>query len=165
METKNVPDFRGLRKSVRLHRPRLALENPAVLWNPQKMVSLIVALYENTECCVRTHDGNTRYFRIMSGVKQGCVLSPLLFVLVIDYVLRDCTGFGIQIGEAKKLANLDFADDIALIESSKNKLQYLLNTIPKKVGYLGLKVKIEKTKSMALTDSPLNIKRRSSTIK
>ncbi|XP_065572893.1 uncharacterized protein LOC136035210 [Artemia franciscana] len=72
------------------------------LWNilryygiPEKLVSLIIALYENTECCVRTHEGNTRYFHIMSGVKQGCVLSPLLFVLVIDYVLRDCTGFGI----------------------------------------------------------------------
>ena len=131
---------------------------------PEKIVSLIVALYENTECCVRTQDGNTRYFRIMSGVKHGCVLSPLLFVLVIDYVLRDCTGFSIQIGEAKKLADLDFADDIAMMERNKAKLQDLLNTIRENARRLGLKINTEKTKSMATTNSPLDMKCGDSTI-
>ena len=131
---------------------------------PEKIVSLIVALYENTECCVRTQDGNTIYFRIKSGVKQGCVLSPLLFVLVIDYVLRDCTGFGIRIGEAKKLADLDFADDIALMERNKAKLQDLLNTIRENASRLGLKINTEKTMSMATTDYPLDMKCGDSTI-
>ena len=105
-----------------------------------------------------------RYFRIMSGVKQGCVLSPLLFVLVLYYVLRDCTGFGIQIGEAKKLADLDFADDIALMERNKAKLQDLLNTIRENTSRLGLKINTEKTKSMATTDSSLDMKCGYSTI-
>ena len=39
-----------------------------------KLVSLIIALYENTECFARTHEGNTRYFSIMAGVKHGCIL-------------------------------------------------------------------------------------------
>ena len=53
--------------------------------------------------------------RIMSSVRQGCILSPILFVLVFDYILFDCTGFGIQTGEGKRLADLDFSDDIVLI--------------------------------------------------
>ena len=135
------------------------------LWNilryygiPEKLVSLIIALYENTECCVRTHEGNTRYFHIMSGVKQGCVLSPLLFVLVIDYVLRDCTGFGIQICDNKRLADLDFADDITLMEANKERLQDLLEVIREKASLLGLKINSDKTKSMATSDSPLGLK-------
>ena len=123
------------------------------LWNilryygiPEKLVSLIIALYENTECCVRTHEGNTRYFHIMSGVKQGCVLSPLLFVLVIDYVLRDCTGFGIQICDNKRLADLDFADDITLIEANKERLQDLLEVIRRESESFGTKDQLGQNK-------------------
>ena len=118
-----------------------------------KIVALIVALYENTECCARTQEGYIRYFCIMSGVKQGCILSPFLFALVPDFILANCTGFGIQIGEGKQLADLDFADDIALMESNKTKLQDLLDTIRENAGRHGLKINTEKTKIMATTNS------------
>jgi hypothetical protein len=125
---------------------------------PEKLVSLLIALYENTEFCVRTNEGSTRYFHIKSGVKQGCVLSPLLFVLVIDYVLRDCTGFSIQLRDNKLLADLDFVDDIILMETKKKKLQDLLDVIREKASLIGLKVNSGKTKSMATSDSPLDIR-------
>jgi len=46
---------------------------------------------------------------------------PLLFVLVIDYALQDCSGFGIQICDNKQFADLDLADNITLIEANKRK--------------------------------------------
>ncbi|XP_065580172.1 uncharacterized protein LOC136040034 [Artemia franciscana] len=72
--------------------------------------------------------------------------------------------FGIRIGEVKKLADLDFADDIALMERNKAKLQDLLNTIRENASRLGLKINTEKTKSMATTDYPLDMKCGDSTI-
>ena len=54
-----------------------------------------MTLYKESECCVRTEYGETRFFKILSGVEQGCVLSPFLFVLEMDYVLRQVSGFGV----------------------------------------------------------------------
>jgi len=68
-------------------------------------------------------------FSIISDVKQGCVLFLLLFILVIDYVLRDCTAFGMQIYDNNRLSDLDFADDITLIETNKERLQELLDVL------------------------------------
>ena len=99
---------------------------------PDKLVSQIIALYKNTECCIQTHKENARYISIISGVKQGCVLSPLLFVLVIVYVLQDCTGLGIQICYNKRLADLDFADNITLSKANNERLQELLDVIQEK---------------------------------
>ena len=97
-----------------------------------KIVELIIALYKETECCVRTEDGVTRYFKIMTGVKQGCVLSPLSFTVVMDYVLRQSTGCGVNVNN-KQLADLDFTDDIVLLEHAKDQLQLLFDEISEKV--------------------------------
>ena len=54
---------------------------------PEKLVALIMVLYKDSECCVKTTEGRTRYFRVLFCVKQGCVLSPFLFPLAIDHLL------------------------------------------------------------------------------
>ena len=68
---------------------------------PDKLVKMIMAIYEDSECCVRTENGDIRFFKIMSGVKQGCVLSPFLFVIVMDYILRQSSGCGVKIRAVK----------------------------------------------------------------
>ena len=89
---------------------------------------MIMALYEDSECCVRTENGDTRFFKIMSGVKQGCVLSPFLFVIVMDYILRQSSGCGVKIS-SRQISDLDFADDVVLLEEAKQRLQLLLDAI------------------------------------
>ena len=69
-----------------------------------------MALYEESECCVHTKNGDIRFFKIISGVKKGCVLSPFLFVIVMDYILRESSGCGVKIS-SQKIFNRDFADD------------------------------------------------------
>ena len=81
---------------------------------PDKLVKMIMALYEDSECCVRTENGDTRFFKIMSGVKQGCVLSPFLFVIVMDYILWQSSGCGVKIS-SQQISDMDFADDVVLL--------------------------------------------------
>ena len=115
---------------------------------------MIIALYEELEFCVKTENGTTRFFKIMSGVRQGCVLSPMLFIVIMDNALRFASGYGVKVSN-KQLFDLDFADDFVLLEESKERLQQLLDTITENADNVGLKINIDKSKSMAITTSPL----------
>ncbi|XP_065557625.1 uncharacterized protein LOC136025523 [Artemia franciscana] len=87
---------------------------------PPKIVELTIALYKETECCVRTENGVARYFKIMTGVKQGCLLSPLLFTIVMDYAIRQSTGYGVNVNRRFQTSRLDFAYDTVLLEDAKD---------------------------------------------
>ena len=54
---------------------------------PDKIVNVMKAIYKNTKCCIRLGERNTKEFDIVTGVRQGCILSPFLFILVIDYII------------------------------------------------------------------------------
>ena len=74
------------------------------------MVSAIEKIYHNSKCCIRTEDGCSDWFQVMTGIRQGCLLSPLLFAVASDWVLRRATkDHGIAWSEDKCLADLDFA--------------------------------------------------------
>ena len=121
---------------------------------PEKIVDMIIALYKESECCVKTENGTTRFFNIMSGFHQGRVLFPMLFIIIMDYALRLASGYGVKISN-KQLFDLDLADDVVLLEESKERLQQLLDTITENAENVGLKINIDKSKSMAITSSPL----------
>ena len=61
------------------------------------LIAIIIAMYEVSKCCIKTPEGQTCFFRILSGVKQGCVLSPLHFVILLDYILRNSETGGIRL--------------------------------------------------------------------
>ncbi|KAK1795740.1 hypothetical protein P4O66_001223 [Electrophorus voltai] len=80
----------------------------------------------SSSCCVRTNDGYTDFFNIETGVKQGCILSPVLFLLAVDYVMKKVMMSpvtGIPWTNGSHLTDLDFADDIALLVNTKPALQ------------------------------------------
>ena len=66
------------------------------------------------------------HVHVKTGVKQGCLLSPFLFLLAIDYIMRESTEGkrnGIQWTMWQQLDDLDFADNIALISSTQQQMQ------------------------------------------
>ena len=58
---------------------------------PNKIVDAISILYKDTMAQVLTPDGDTEFFEILAGVLQGDTLAPFLFIIALDYVLRDAT--------------------------------------------------------------------------
>ena len=90
------------------------------------------------------------------GVKQGCNMSGFLFLMVLDWVMRRTVGNGengIRWKFTSKLDDLDFADDIALLSSTKQQMQYKLNKFDAEARRVGLKINVEKTKMMRINPS------------
>ena len=85
---------------------------------PTKFIKIIQQLYEDSTCQV-IHNGKlTDPLPLKSGVKQSCILSPTIFLMVIDWIMRQTTAdnnTGIQWTFTKQLEGLDFADDVDLL--------------------------------------------------
>ena len=83
---------------------------------------MVKALYDDFECAVVDGQDTTEWFKIQTGVKQGCNMSGLLFLLVFDWVMRNTLqegNTGIRWKFNTKLEDLDFADDIALLSLTR----------------------------------------------
>ena len=98
------------------------------------------------------HHGTTDWFQIGKGVRQSCVLSPCLFNLYAEYIMRNVgleeTQAGIKIA-GRNINNLRYADDTTLMEESKEELKSLLVKVKEEGEKIGLKLNIQKTKIMA----------------
>ena len=107
---------------------------------PPKIINLIKMFYDNFECSIILGNTIAEAFPVKSGVRQGCILSPILFLVTIDWVMRQATSLrsrGIQWTIFSHLQDLDFADDIAILSSTPTHLQEKsddLNTNAKKTG-------------------------------
>ena len=92
-------------------------------------ISLLRNLYAGQEATVRTGHGTTDWFQIGKGVSQGCILSPCLFHLYAEYIIRN-TGLeeaqaGIKIA-GRNINNLRYADDPTLMAESEEELKSFL---------------------------------------
>ena len=92
------------------------------------------------------------WFQIGRGVRQGCILSPCLFNLHAEYIMRnaklDETQAGIKIAR-RNINNLRYADDTTLMAKIKEELKSLLMKVKEESEKVGLKLNIQKTKIMA----------------
>ena len=103
---------------------------------PDHLTCLLSNLYAGQEATVRTGHGTTDWFQIGKGVRQGCLLSPCLFNLYAEYIMRNTgleeTQAGIKIA-GRNINNLRYADDNTLMTESKEELKSLLMKV-KDVG-------------------------------
>ena len=109
-------------------------------------------LYAGQEETARTGHGTTDWFQIGKGIRQGCILSPCLFNLYAQYIMRN-TGLdeaqvGIKIA-GRDINNFRYADDTTRMAESEEELKSLLMKVKKESEKVGLKLNIQKTKIMA----------------
>ena len=120
---------------------------------PNKVTNLIRNLYENTSCRV-IHEGQlTESFEVKTGVRQGCLLSPFLFLLAIDWIMRSTTmgrKNGVQWSLTKQPEDLDFADDLALLSHSHAQMQDKTTVLDQFSQLVGLQIHREKTKILRI---------------
>ena len=108
---------------------------------PDHLTCLLRNLYAGQEATVRTGHGATDWFQIGKGVRQGCILSPCLFNLYAEYIMRN-TGleeaqFGIKIAR-RNINNLRYADDTTLMAESEEELKSLLMKVKEESEKVGL---------------------------
>ena len=119
---------------------------------PDHLIYLLRNLYADQEATVRTGHGITHWFPIGKGVCQGCILSPSLFNLYAECIMRnaglDEAQAGIKI-VGRNINNLRYPDDTTLMEESEEELKSLLMTVKKQSEKVGLKLNSQKTKIMA----------------
>ena len=115
---------------------------------PDHLTCLLRNLYAGHEARVRTGDEATDWFQIRKGVRQGCILSPCLFNLYAEYIMRNA---GLEEAQARiktarrNINNLRYADDTTIMAESEEELKSLL-----------MKVKVDSKKTWFKTQHSEN---------
>ena len=121
---------------------------------PVKIVNIIRSSYEGLSCRVIHRGQPTEAFNVRTGVRQGCLLSPFLFLIAIDWVMRTATAQarnGIQWTPWLQLDGLDFADDLALLSHTHRQMQEKTNSVKDSSAQIGLHINRGKTKVLKIS--------------
>ena len=108
---------------------------------PDYLTCLLRNLYAGQEATVRTGHGTRDWFQTGKEVRQGCILSPCLFNLCAEYIMRNAgleeAQAGIKIA-GRNINNLRYADDTTLMAESEEELKSLLMKVTEKSEKVGL---------------------------
>ena len=117
-----------------------------------RVLRFLQSMYHHMSSCVLTPDGLTEFFNISVGTRQGCILSPLLFVLYLNVVIGTMEQAGCQgIFIDKNFPNLlllMYAADMSQLADTVGRLPTQLNSLQSYCQQWGLSVNIDKTKFM-----------------
>ena len=115
---------------------------------PDHLTCLLTNLYTGQKATVRTGHGTPDWFQIKEGVSRGCILSPCLFNLHVEYIMRnaglDEAQAGIKIS-GRNSNSVTYSDDNTLMEESKEELKSLLMKVKEESEKVVLKLNIQKT--------------------
>ena len=118
-----------------------------------EIIDIIKQLYKNTEISILNGSIQTDWIKIISGVKQGRIMSGFLFLLVLDWVTHKCVdgkNTGVRWNFMNRLEDLEFAVDLALILNKFEDMQKKQNNFEESASRTGLKIYINKTKTMRI---------------
>ena len=122
-----------------------------------KFYHVIVSMYSKLAACVRTPTGLTSTFKCNQGTRQGCILSPQLFIVFINTLItifESCGGKGVNITfDMDNLYALMFADDVSGMADTALHLQKRLDALEQFCTQTGMKVNLDKTKIMVFRHS------------
>ena len=121
-----------------------------------KLLTAVKSFYMESRACVRVGDGESEWFAVEVGLRQGCVMSPWLFNIFIDGVVREMKvrtlGNGVDMvgvnGEIWQVNQLLFADDTVLMADSEEKLQRVVKEFGRVCKRRKLKINVSKSKVM-----------------
>ncbi|VDO84823.1 unnamed protein product [Schistosoma margrebowiei] len=127
---------------------------------PQKIVNIIQSSYDGLHCKI-VHGGQlTKSFEEKTGVRQGCLLSPFLFLLVIDWIMKTSKSegkHGIQWTSRMQLDDLDFADDLDLLSQTQQQMQEKTNSVAAASAAVGLNIHKGKSKILRYNTACTNL--------
>ena len=123
------------------------------LYIEQNLIEAIKSFCNKPTCAVRIAGNLSEEFQVDVGVRQGCILSPLLFITFMDSVAKACSKMKkMNVGMWKlkpvNLTTLSFADDLVLFGKSEDDLQYNINILNNELSKRGMKINAKKTKTM-----------------
>jgi len=131
--------------------------NRTVLWSvliktgiSGRMLKMVQSIYTTVQACVLSSSGKTDYFECLQGLKQGCVISPILFSLLINELANEIIGkgkHGVSFGPSEiEMFLLLFADDLTLLSSTIVGLQNQINALHSAIARVSLTVNLDKSK-------------------
>ena len=108
----------------------------------------------HSEVCVRVNSTTMKPFRVSVELWRGCSLSPLLFLIYMDRIVKNSESCGgVKIGECT-VQRLLFADDLMLLDSTQNGLQQALDRFSDACSVAGMEISTTKTETMCLSRQP-----------
>ena len=117
---------------------------------PTQIVDLLKSWYVGISSCVRMEEGDGDWFLIRTGLRQGCVMSPSLFNVYMDAMMRKVTegeAGGVMVGE-ERVVDLDFADDVALIADTWLVLVAMVMRMEQVTQRFGINISAKKSEVM-----------------
>ena len=133
---------------------------------PLKLVNIIQLLHQDFEYRVLYNNKLTEPFEVKTGVRQGFILSPILFSLAIDWIMRNVTDGrrqGLQWTLTSVLEDLDYADDLGLLSHRHQNIQQKTDLLNTTASTIGLRVNAKKTQVLRLNSNnsePISIEGR-----
>ena len=108
----------------------------------RELLRAIQSLYICSQAAVRTIEGETDWFAVKCGLRQGCVLSPLLFIIFMDNIMKRANQ------EDNSIEELMFADDLVLIAEYQIRLQEMVSNLDQQCKIYGMRISRDKTEVM-----------------